>query len=123
LKLKGSTFDLTENEAPADWGQFDRVISFCVIEHIPKELQIKTLARLAGLLKPGGLLELTLDFGKDAPVTGAIRSADEVMEMISATKLTPMGKGRFHDTGERFAIEKKYPDNYFTFGSLFLRKS
>jgi 2-polyprenyl-3-methyl-5-hydroxy-6-metoxy-1,4-benzoquinol methylase len=122
-KLKGSTFDLTQNEAPADWGKFDRVISFCVIEHIPKELQIKTLARLAGMLKPGGLFELTFDFGKDAPVTGAIRSADEVVEMIAATKLTPLGDGKFHDTGERFAIDKKYPDNYFTFGSLFLAKS
>lgn len=121
--LKGTTFDLTQQDAPADWGQFDRVISFCVIEHIPKELQIKALARLAALLKPGGLFELTFDFGDNAPVTGAIRSANEVGEMIAATKLTLLGDGKFHDTGERFAIDKKYPGNQFTFGSLFLKKS
>jgi 2-polyprenyl-3-methyl-5-hydroxy-6-metoxy-1,4-benzoquinol methylase len=122
-KLRGSTFDLTQNEAPAEWGRFDRVISFCVIEHIPKKRQLQTLARLAALLKPGGLLELTFDFGENAPVTGAVRSAAEVGEMIAATRLAPLGDGGFHDTGERFAIDKKYPDNAFTFGSLFLRKS
>lgn len=122
-KLKGSTFDLTQKDARADWGKFDRVISFCVIEHIPKEFQLKALARLAGLLKPGGLFELTFDFGDNAPVTGAIRSAAEVNEMITATGLTPLGDEKFHDTAERFAIDKKYPDNQFTFGSLFLKKT
>lgn len=121
--LKGSTFDLTQKDAPADWGKFDRVISFCVIEHIPKEFQLKALSRLAGLLKPGGVFELTFDFGDNAPVTGAIRSAAEVNEMIAATGLTVLGDEQFHDTAERFAIDKKYPDNQFTFGSLFLKKS
>ena len=98
------------------------MISFCVIEHIPKELQIKTLARLAGLLKPGGSFELTFDFGDDAPVEGAIHSAQEVEEMIAATGLVPLGDGKFHDPGERFPIDKKYPTNHLTFGSLFLKK-
>jgi protein-L-isoaspartate O-methyltransferase len=122
-QLRASTFDLTQNEAPAAWSRFDRVISFCVIEHIPKARQLKTLARLATLLKPGGLLELTFDFGDDAPVAGAIRSVAEVGEMIAATRLAPLGDGRFHDTGERFALDKKYPNSAFTFGSLFLRQS
>jgi SAM-dependent methyltransferase len=121
-RLEGSTYDLTQHEAPAAWDKFDRVISFCVIEHIPRQSQLNALARLAGLLKPGGLFELTFDFGDHAPVTGAIRSAEDVAEMIAATKLVPLGDGKFHDTGERFAIDKKYPGNYFTFGSLFLRK-
>jgi 2-polyprenyl-3-methyl-5-hydroxy-6-metoxy-1,4-benzoquinol methylase len=122
-RLEGSTFDLTQREPPEGWGAFDRVISFCVIEHIPKELQRKTLARLAALLKPGGLFELTFDFGPDAPVTDAVRSADEVRELIAATGLTPLGDGAFHDTGERFALDKRHPDRHFTFGSLFLKKS
>lgn len=120
--LKGSTFDLTRNEAPAEWERFDRIISFCVIEHIPKESQRRTLTRLGRLLKPGGLFILTFDFGDKAPVTGAIRSVREVEEMIVASRLIPLGDGEFHDTGERFPIDKKYPDNHFTFGSLFLRK-
>jgi hypothetical protein len=122
-KLRGSTFDLTGHEAPVEWGAFERVISFCVIEHIPKRLQQQTLARLAGLLKPGGLFELTFDFGENAPTEAAIRTAGEVIELIAATGLTPVGDGKFHDTGERFVIDKKYPRNQFTFGSLFLKKS
>ena len=115
-------FDLTQHEAPAEWGQFDRVISFCVIEHIRKERQLKTLARLAALLRSGGKFELTFDFGENAPVAGAVRTVAEVREMIVATGLAPLGDGDFHDTGERFAIDKKYPRHRFTFGSLFLRK-
>jgi len=122
-RLRGSPFDLTHSDAPGDWGKFDRVISFCVIEHIPKERQLQTLARLAGLLAPGGLFELTFDFGENAPVQGAIRSAAEVNGMIAATRLTPLGDGQFHDTGERFPIDKKYPEHHFTFGSLFLQKA
>lgn len=122
-RLEGSTFDLTQNEAPAEWGRFDRVISFCVIEHVPKPRQCATLARLAGLLRPDGLLELTFDFGENAPVDGAIRSGEEVAKLIAATQLEPLGDGTFHDTGERFALDRKHPGNYFTFGSLFLKKS
>ena len=120
--LKGSSFDLTQNDAPKDWQPFDRVVSFCVIEHIPKAVQQKTLARLASVLKPGGIFALTFDFGENAPVDGAVRSAEEVAGMIASSGLKPIGDGKFHDTGERFALDKKYPDHQFTFGSLFLEK-
>jgi cyclopropane fatty-acyl-phospholipid synthase-like methyltransferase len=122
--LTGSTLDLTAQEPAADQlNSYDRIISFCVIEHLPKNLQQLTLARLAKMLKPGGMFELTFDFGENAPVEGAIRSAAEVREMIKASGLTPLGDGEFHDTNERFVIDQKYPDRQFTFGSLFLRKS
>jgi hypothetical protein len=120
--LQGSTFDMAGREPTPNWGLFDRVISYCVIEHIDKRRQLETLARLAALLKSGGLLELTFDFGEEAPVSGAIRSTAEVQEMIGVTGLTPQGDGAFHDTHERYVIDKKYPDRHFTFGSLFLRK-
>jgi len=122
-KLKGLTFDLTQNEAPHDWQLFDRVMSFCVIEHIPKAAQQRALTRLAAQLKPGGLLALTFDFGENAPVDGAVRSTEEVARMIAVTGLKPIGDGKFHDTGERFPLDKKYPGRQFTFGSLFLQKS
>ena len=120
--LRASTHDLTAAEAPADWGQFDRVISFCVIEHIPKALQPKAMGRLASLLKPGGLFQLTFDFGEDAPVDGALRDAAEVSGLAAASGLGLAGNPQFVDTGERFAIDKKHPNRRFTFGSLFLRK-
>lgn len=121
-RLVGSTHDLTREEAPEGWGLYDRVISFCVLEHLPKDLQRLAIRRLAGLLKPGGLFELTFDFGEDAPVAGAIRSEGEVSELVAASGLAPLGDGRFHDAGERFALDKKYPRRRFTFGSLFLKK-
>jgi 2-polyprenyl-3-methyl-5-hydroxy-6-metoxy-1,4-benzoquinol methylase len=119
-KISGSTFDLTREEPPAEWGKFDRVISFCVIEHIPKAIQQTALARLASVLKPGGVFELTFDFGDNAPVEGAVRSVEEAIGFARATKLPMLGDGSFHDTGERFALDRKYPANEFTFGSLFL---
>jgi hypothetical protein len=75
---------------------------------------------LAALLTPAGLFELTFDFGETAPEDGAIRSAADVAELVAASGLKPLGDGKFHDTGERFALHKKRPDVHFTFGSLFL---
>src|SRR5439155_5831108 len=120
--VRGSTHDLTAAEAPVEWGKFDRVRSFCVIEHIPKDRQRLVVQRLASLLKPGGLFELTFDF-ENAPTDCAIRTVAEVDGLIAASGLKPEGDGRFHDTGERFPIDKKYPKHHFTFGSLFMRKS
>jgi hypothetical protein len=121
-KLQGSTFDLTRQAPPPEWGQYDRVISFCVIEHIPKAAQAVTVQRLAGLLKSGGIFELTFDYGENAPVEGAIRDPKELQELIDASGLRLLGDGAFHDTGERFVLDKKYPDRRFTFGSVFLVK-
>lgn len=121
-RLAGSTLDLTRQGPPQDWQPFDRVISFCVIEHLPLELQRVALARLGALLKPGGIFELTFDYGDAAPVDGAIRSAAGVQELIAASGLTPLGDGKFYDTGERFVLDRKYPDRRFTFGALFLQK-
>jgi 2-polyprenyl-3-methyl-5-hydroxy-6-metoxy-1,4-benzoquinol methylase len=122
-QLEGSTEDLTQREPPRSWGPFDRIISFCVIEHIPKGSQLKTLARLSNLLKPGGMFELTFDYGETAPVSGAIRTTQEIQEMVNAAGLTLLGDRQFHDTGERFVLDKKYPTHRFTFGSLFLKKN
>jgi len=120
--LNGSTFDITRNEVPGDWEPFDRVISYCVIEHIPKEMQRASVKRLADLLKPGGMFQMTFDFGKDAPVEGALRSVDEVKQLIDASGLEPVENREFQDTGGRYVLDKKYPRNKFTFGSLFLKK-
>lgn len=121
-RLEGSAFDLTAQDAPAKWGSYDRIISFCVIEHIPPDGQSRALARLAGLLKPGGLLELTFDYGA-APTPTHLPDERAVAEVVAATGLTLLGDGEFHDTGERFRLDKKYPHHHFTFGSVFLKKS
>jgi 2-polyprenyl-3-methyl-5-hydroxy-6-metoxy-1,4-benzoquinol methylase len=119
-KVQSSTLDLTQHEAPAEWHKFDRIISYCVLEHLPKHLQQAAIARLAGLLKPGGIFALTFDYGHNAPVSGAIRNKEEVEQLIEASNLSLIGNREFLDTQERFTLDKKYPNHDFTFGSLFL---
>ena len=121
-ELRGSTHDLAESPPQADSGQFDAVISFSVLEHIAKERQQAVLERLAHLLKPGGVFALTFDYGTEAPVEGAIRNAAEVGWLVAATGLAFLDGRSFTDTGERFVLDKRYPNGRFTFGSLFLRK-
>ncbi|MFH1023966.1 MAG: class I SAM-dependent methyltransferase [Planctomycetota bacterium] len=121
-KLAASTLDITRDPPPADWARFDRVISYCVIEHLSPTAQETVLGRLADLLVPGGRMMLTFDYGPDAPVGGAIRGPSRLDDLVRASGLRPMGKPGFLDTGERFVLDRKYSDRKFTFGALFLEK-
>jgi len=121
-RLRGLTHDLTRVPAPADWGQFDAVISCSVLEHIHKPLQPVVVERLSGLLKPGGVFLFSFDYGKDAPVENAVRSESEVGSLVQAAGLSSLSGAPFHDTGERFALDKRHPRKKFTFASLFLKK-
>jgi len=121
-KLHASTHDLTNTPSPADWGQFDAIISFSVLEHIAKPRQFVLLERLAAVLRPGGVFALTFDFGSEAPVAGAVRDEDSVNRLVSATGLAYLDGAGFLDTGQRFALDRRHPRCRFTFASLFLRK-
>jgi 2-polyprenyl-3-methyl-5-hydroxy-6-metoxy-1,4-benzoquinol methylase len=120
--LLASTHNLVTTPASADWGKFDAVISFSVLEHIPKPEQAPLLAQLAALLKPGGVFALTFDFGSDAPQPDAVRSLEEVARLVSSTGLLYADGKTLADSGERFPLDKRHPKNRFTFASLFLRK-
>ncbi len=121
-KLHASTHNLVTTPAPAEWGFFDAVISFSVLEHIPKSDQPLILARLAKLLKPGGIFALTFDFGPEAPVQDAVRDLAEVEHLVAATGLDYLDGKPLNDTGERFVIDRRHPQRRFTFASLFLQK-
>jgi 2-polyprenyl-3-methyl-5-hydroxy-6-metoxy-1,4-benzoquinol methylase len=121
-KLQASTHNLVTTPAPADWGLFDVVISFSVLEHIPKAAQPLILERLAKLLKPGGIFALTFDFGAEAPVQDAARDLAEVERLVAATGLDYLDGKPLNDTGERFVIDRRHPQHRFTFASLFLTK-
>ncbi len=121
-KLQASTHNLVESPALEDWGLFDAVISFSVLEHIPKAAQPLILARLAKLLKPGGIIALTFDFGPEAPVNDAVRDLAEVERLVAATGLDYLDGQPLNDTGERFALDRRHPARRFTFASLFLKK-
>lgn len=126
--LRGSTVDITATamaaggQASNELGEFDAVISFSVLEHIPKHLQAVAVERLAQRLKPGGVFALTFDYGEDAPVEGAVRSEEEVARLVAATGLEFLDGAGFTDTGERFALDKRHAQRKFTFASLFLKK-
>ncbi|MCL4524112.1 MAG: class I SAM-dependent methyltransferase [Acidobacteria bacterium] len=121
-KLHASTHNLVTTHAPAEWGLFDAVISFSVLEHIPKAAQPLILERLAKLLKPGGIFALTFDFGPEAPVQDAVRDLTEVERLVAATGLDYLDGQPLTDTGERFALDRRHPSRRFTFASLFLKK-
>lgn len=122
--LRGSTHDLVTAPLPADLagpGPFDAAISFSVFEHLPVSAQTTAMRRLAELLRPGGYLALTIDFGAEAPAEFAARDAAHLERLMAAGGLETVA-GPFHDTGERFPIDRRQPGKRFTFASLFLRK-
>lgn len=124
--LHASTHNLVTTAAPSHWQAFDAVVSASVLEHVPKLSQTEVVRRLGTLLRPGGVMALSFDYGEDAPQPGALRDALEVQRLVAASGLcyppSEHNSARFRDTGERFALDHRYPRNRFTFGSLFLQK-
>ena len=118
--LTVSSLNLVETPAPPDWAPFDAVISASVLEHIPKGQQEVAVARLAGLVRPGGVFVLSFDFGKDAPQPLAVRTVGEAERLVAASGLDYLGGGPFRDTGTRFALDRRHRESRFTFGVLFL---
>lgn len=122
-RLQGSTFNLVQSPPPPEWGRFDAVLSFSVLEHLPKPIQPEVMARLASLVRPGGILVLTFDYGEAAPKAEALRDAAEVERLVEASGLALLDSQPFRDTGERFVLDKRHPNLWFTFGSLFLKRT
>jgi 2-polyprenyl-3-methyl-5-hydroxy-6-metoxy-1,4-benzoquinol methylase len=121
-KLRATTHDLTRAAALAEWGVFDAVISFSVLEHIPFELQEVALGRLAGLLRTGGVMAITFDYGAEAAQPFAIRDAAGVERLVRTTGLEFIDKRGFVDTGERFVLDKRHRTKRFTFASLMMER-
>jgi SAM-dependent methyltransferase len=120
--LRISSHNLVESLAPRQWTPFDAVISASVLEHLPKERQGVVISRLAGLLRPGGVFVMTFDFGPQAPQPGAVRTVEEVENLVAFSGLSWAGDQPFRDTGARFPLDRRYPDSKFTFGALFLER-
>ncbi|HUJ78791.1 MAG TPA: class I SAM-dependent methyltransferase [Nitrospiria bacterium] len=120
LRLTASSRDLVSSPVPEDWGMFDRIISFCVIEHLPQDAQVPTMKKLAGLLRPGGIMAVTFDFGPQAPSEWPLRSRQDVDRLVRESGLRLIGNTDFRSVDRFYVIDKKYPHAKFTLGSLFL---
>jgi len=125
LTIDARTTDLVNEEpSPADLGApdgFDRIYSFCVIEHVRPPGQATLAARMGRLLKPGGRLCITFDFGENAPTEAPMYAREHVDALAEAIGLPPIGEP-FLDTGRRYPLNKRYPDHRYTFGSLFFER-
>lgn len=99
-------------------GFFDRVFSISVIEHLPIEDQGQAVAELARVLKPGGILAVTFDYGPEGS-DNPIRNADEVFErLVTPSGLLVLDNPIFITEVEDYC--DKSPT--WTFGRLFLVK-
>ena len=126
LRIDARTTNLVDDDpSAADLGVddgFDRVFCFCVIEHVPAPGQTVLAQRMAALVKPGGMLAMSFDFGEDAPSEAPLRTTERVDEIRSAIGLPLMGNDAFVDTGSRHRLDRRYPDRLFTFGSMFFQR-
>jgi 2-polyprenyl-3-methyl-5-hydroxy-6-metoxy-1,4-benzoquinol methylase len=121
--LSAGSHNLAGSPPPPEWaGAFDAVISASVLEHLPKDRQATVVARLASLLRPGGRMVVSFDFGSQAPQRGAVRSVEEVEHLVAASGLKFAEGEPFRDMGARFALDRRYPDCKFTFGIVFLER-
>jgi SAM-dependent methyltransferase len=100
-------------------GGFDRIYCLCVIEHILPPGQHAVAARMAKLLRPGGQMAITFDYGENARSEAPVRTPEDVEALRRAVGLPLLGNQDFADDGRRYPISRTHPEQPFTFGSLF----
>ncbi len=113
---------------------FDHAYSICVFEHLEADLRQRALREIARVLKPGGILSLTFDYGAPAVFlasTGStsdpehlIRSPEDVRRhLFSCDALEPVRGPLFHDNGKRYLALPQDPQQRYTFGAVFLQRT
>jgi len=126
LKVRALTTNLVEEDPePGSLGApggFDRAYCLCVIEHIVPPGQQRVATRMAKLLKPGGQLAITFDYGENARSEAPVRTPADVEALKQAIGLPLLGNTDFVDDGRRYPISRTHPEQPFTFGSLFFEK-
>ena len=112
---------------------FDHAYSICVFEHLEAELRQRALREIARVLKPGGVLSLTFDYGAPAVFLASTGSSSEPEHLIrspedvhrhffSCDAFEPVGEAVFHDNGKRYLALPRDPSQRYTFGAVFLRR-
>ena len=107
---------------------FDVILSCSVLEHLTAADQERSLRRMAHLLRPGGRIGLTFDYGPPAPGVNPHlpppheppRTASEALRRYAVAGLFPLGNGLSDDpiAGALF----RDGSVQYVMGSLFLGK-
>lgn len=113
---------------------FDHAYSICVMEHMDVDCRQRALNEIARVLKPGGILSLTFDYGAPGvSLTGTgpnynprnlIRTLDDVhRHFLSSEFFEPVGNTRFFDNAKTYLAWPEDPSKKYSFGAVFLRKT
>ena len=114
-------------------GSFDHAYSICVFEHLDWQARQAALREIARVLKPGGHLSMTFDYGgpgvylsgkgTDYDPRNLIRTPEDVgRHFLSSSDFEPLGNPRFFDNGKSYLVWPDDPSCRYTFGAVFLRK-
>jgi SAM-dependent methyltransferase len=126
LPVRALTTNLVAEDPSAESlgapGGFDLAFCLCVIEHIVPPGQQSVASRMARLLKPGGQLAITFDYGENARSEAPMAGPADVEALKRSIGLPLLGNQDFQDDGRRYPISRTHPEQPFTFGSLFFEK-
>lgn len=100
---------------------FDRVYCFSVIEHIRPPEQERVARRMGELVRPGGMLCITFDYGEHGPMEAPMRTPEDAQRLADLIGL-PLVGGGLADSGRRYALNRRHPGARYTFGSMFFAR-
>lgn len=114
-------------------GSFDHAYSICVFEHLTADLRQRALTEIARVLRPGGILSLTFDYGAPGvtlmgtgPSTEAAHRlqtpADVHRHFGSHESFEIVGNQDFFDNGRTYLAWPEDPSRRYSFGAIFLRR-
>lgn len=129
--LHSHCMDMTNLEF--DRAYFDHAYSICVLEHLDADSRQRALREIGRVLKPGGILSLTFDYGApgvNLVDSGAnyepdnlIRTPEDVQRnFFSCPLYEPLGNLPFVDNGKNYLSWPYDPSSKYTFGAVFLRR-